>query len=156
VGVEPIAPYLEPLRRSVRVARPPAEAFELFTAGIGSWWPLATHSVAQARARTCVLEPHVGGGLYELDDEGRRSAWGRVLAIEPPHRLLLAWHPGRGPETAQELELRFVADGDGTRVELEHRGWQVLGERAAETRAGYEQGWGFVLGERFVAACARG
>jgi uncharacterized protein YndB with AHSA1/START domain len=75
-----------------------------------------------------------------------------VLSWEPPRRFVLSWHPGREPETAQEVEVRFVAVPTGTRVELEHRGWQALGEAAAATRERYAGGWEHV-GEAFVNAC---
>lgn len=145
MSIEPIQPYLEPIRRTLSVPRSPAEAFAVFTEGLGRWWPLAQYSISQARARTCVIEPRVGGMVYEVSDEGTRHVWGTVLDWEPPRRFVMTWHPGREPETAQEVEVRFVRDGEGTRVELEHRGWQMLGTAAAETREGYDQGWNTVL-----------
>lgn len=148
----PIAPYLEPLRKSVRVTRPPETAFRVFTSGIATWWPLRTHSLSLERATTCVLEPRVGGTLHEIRDDGERIAWAEVVAWEPPHRLVLAWHPGRPESTAQEVEVRFIPDGDGTRVELEHRNWQALGEDAAALRGNYDGGWEKVLGEHYAGA----
>jgi uncharacterized protein YndB with AHSA1/START domain len=155
VPAEPIAPYLEPLVKSVYVARTPAEAFEVFTAGIGRWWPLAAYSIRQAHAVTCVIEPRAGGAVYEQDDAGARFPWGEVLVWEPPRRFVMTWHPGRGAETAQEVELRFDPEGAGTRVRLEHREWQTLGADAEEARAGYAQGWEAVLGRHFAGACGR-
>lgn len=155
MSVSRIEPYLEPVRKSVTVARPQQQAFETFTAGIGRWWPLRTHSIGEERACSCTIEPRVGGDVYEVDDQGARSPWGRVLAWEPPRRFVMTWHPGRAPDTAQEVEVRFVPDGTGTRVELEHRGWQTLGDRARATRDGYESGWLAVL-DRYVAACPAG
>jgi uncharacterized protein YndB with AHSA1/START domain len=143
--VEPIAPYLEPLRVSVRVERPQAEAFELFTDGIARWWPLATHSIAQERAGSCVIEPHAGGAVYEIGADGARHPWGRVVAWEPPRRLVMSWHPGRPPEQGQELEVRFEPEGAATRVELEHRDWQKLGAQAERGRESYGRGWASVL-----------
>jgi hypothetical protein len=78
-----------------------------------------------------------------------------VLAWEPPKRFVMTWHPGREADGAQELELRFAAVPGGTRVELEHRGWQALGERARETRDAYDddaRGWPSVLA-RYQQAC---
>lgn len=145
MSVEPIQPYLEPVRKSVTVPRPVGEAFDLFTAGLARWGPLATHSLGQARARTCAIEPRPGGEVYELGDDGERCPWGRVLIWEPPLRFVMTWHPGRDPDTAQEVEVRFVAERGGTRVDLEHRGWQKLGGEARETREGYDSGWVPVL-----------
>ena len=64
----------------------------------------------------------------------------------------MTWHPGRNPDAAQELEVRFVVEPDGTRVELEHRGWQQLGSEAKDARERYDSGWTLVLA-RFVEAC---
>ena len=70
---------------------------------------------------------------------------------EPASRLVFSWHPGRHASTAQEVELRFTETGDGARIELEHRGWEILGEEAVKIREGYETGWDFVLG-RYISA----
>jgi uncharacterized protein YndB with AHSA1/START domain len=154
MSVEPIQPYLEPVRKSVTVGRTPAEAFLIFTERLAQWWPLDRYSLGQERARSCVLEPWVGGEVYEVDDAGARSPWGRVLAWDPPHRLVMTWHPGRDAEGAQEVEVRFTPQGGGTLVELEHRGWAKLGPEAREVRDGYAEGWTGVLGD-FAAACRR-
>jgi uncharacterized protein YndB with AHSA1/START domain len=146
---------IEPVRASVHVARPPAEAFEVFTAGLARWWPRASHSVSQSRAASVAIEPRVGGEVYELRDDGARVPWGRVLAWEPPRRLVMSWHPGHPRDAAQEVEVRFIADGNGTRVELEHRGWERLGAEAAAVRASYEGGWRTVLGTHFAGVFAQ-
>ncbi|HEY7510564.1 MAG TPA: SRPBCC family protein [Vicinamibacteria bacterium] len=146
---------IEALRASVTVARPPAEAFEVFTAGIARWWPLRSHSIGEARAAFCAIEPRVGGEVYEVRDDGQRFSWGRVLVWEPPHRLVMSWHPGRPLAVAQEVEVRFTPEGGGTRVDLEHRGWEKLGEEAADARASYEGGWRTVLGTHFAGAFDR-
>jgi uncharacterized protein YndB with AHSA1/START domain len=140
-----------PIHKSVTVARPVEEAFALFTDGIATWWPLATHSIFDQRAATAVFEGRVGGRLYELSADGEEGVWGTVLVWEPPHRIVYSWHPGRGEETAQEVEIRFTAEGERTRVDLEHRGW----ERAPEKRPGYDEGWDVVLGHYVEAAGAR-
>ena len=58
----------------------------------------------------------------------------------------MSWYPGHDAAQATQLEVRFAAEGDGTRVDLEHTGWEILAERARETRNGYDAGWGTVLG----------
>lgn len=153
-NVESLLPYLEPIRKSVSVPRPPAEAFEIFTARFDSWWPLSTYSIHRADAASCGIEPRVGGEVYEIAKSGARATWGSVLTWDPPRRLVLLWHPGRDPRTAQELELRFVPVAQGTRVELEHRGWAKLGKDAAETRTSYAEGWDAVLEKHFAARCS--
>jgi uncharacterized protein YndB with AHSA1/START domain len=152
MSVEPIAPYLQPLRASVRVERPVAEAFQVFTSGFGRWWPLAKYSISQEKAVACWIEPAVGGAVYEVNDRGERILWGHVLVWEPPKRLVLFWHPYGGPERGQEVEIRFQADGKGTLVELEHRDWQKLGDDAERAHRNYGEGWPGVL-EKYAGAC---
>jgi uncharacterized protein YndB with AHSA1/START domain len=134
------------VRKSILVDAPVEQAFRAFTEGIAAWWPLRTHSVARERAEGVVFEGREGGRLYERTSDGEEHEWGVVLAWEPPSRVLYSWHPGRGDETSQEVEMRFTADGDGTRVEVEHRGWERLGERGREQRSSYDSGWDYVLG----------
>lgn len=156
MNVEPIAPLLGPLEKSVAVPKSPAEAFRIFTEGIARWWPLAKFSIshgASKTATTCVFEPFVGGEIYEVDEDGARLPWGRVVAWSPPTRVAFTWHPGGDPAEAQDVEVTFAADGTGTRVTLVHSGWQKLGERGAAARIGYGEGWTVVLGEAFAAAC---
>jgi uncharacterized protein YndB with AHSA1/START domain len=136
---------IEPVQATVEVRRGIEEAFRVFTAEIAGWWPVAGHSVEPDMVEAVVLEKRVGGRLYERWRDGGEADWGRVLAWEPPTRLLLAWSPN--PEQAPtEVEVRFVAvEADHTRVELEHRGWERLGDLAAQARAGYDGGWPGVL-----------
>ena len=143
---------IEPVRRSVDVNCSVADAFRIFTEGIDSWWPLATHSVGQSAAVACIFEGREGGRVYETHSDGSVHPWGTVTVWEPPTRLVFSWHPGRDATTAQEVELRFNERGSGARIELEHRGWEVLGDKAEETRNAYESGWDGVL-DLFVARC---
>ena len=66
---------------------------------------------------------------------------GRGPGLGAPDALVLAWKPNTSPRPPTELEVRFTPEGDGTLVELEHRGWERLGEIAQEVRAGYGEGW---------------
>lgn len=138
-----------PVRKSIQVDLPVAEAFELFTEGIGSWWPLKTHSVGGEQALTCKLEGKAGGRLYEIQEGGQEVQWGTLLVWEPPRRLVMTWHPGYESELAQEVEVTFKAEGAGARLELVHRGWERR-EAPQEARDGYERGWDLVLG-RYLA-----
>jgi len=134
------------VRKSILVDAPVEQAFRVFTEGIATWWPLRTHSVAEERAETAVFEGGVGGRLYERTSDGKEHEWGRVLEWDPPRRIVYAWYPGRGDETSQEVEMHFTPTGEGTRVDLEHRGWERLGERGPEQRSNYDTGWDYVLG----------
>jgi uncharacterized protein YndB with AHSA1/START domain len=145
---------LPPVRKSVTVARTGDEAFDIFTRGIARWWPMRPHSVSQERATSCALEPRVGGRVYETRDDGATFEWGRVTAWDPPHRLVLAWYPGREPSTAQEVEITFTAVPGGTRVDLVHRGWEAAGAGARDLREGYDRGWELVFVLAFAKGCA--
>jgi uncharacterized protein YndB with AHSA1/START domain len=123
----------------------PESAFHRFTEEIGSWWPLRSHSVGKANALKVELEPHVGGRIVERERDGRENVWGEILAWDPPELVRFTWHPGRQAETAQEVEVRFSAEGRGTRVKLTHSGWERLGDKARLARRGYPIGWAYVL-----------
>lgn len=147
---------LAPIRKSITVTCSPAAAFELFTGGIARWWPYQRFSVSEARTTTCVLEPREGGRVYEVRDDGETFDWGKVLVCDPPRRLVLNWHPGSEPAMAQEVEFRFAETGGGTRVDLEHRDWDKLGDAAAAAHGNYDGGWETVLGEFRDAANGAG
>lgn len=144
---------LDPVRKSVTVRLAPDRAFELFTARIAEWWPLATHSIGQERAQTVVFEGREGGRVYERTTDGVVHHWGTVLVWAPPERFVTTWHPDTPPDQAQRVEVRFLPEGTGTRVELTHTGWEALGERAADYRNGYDGGWVGVL-DLYAAAGA--
>jgi len=137
------------VHKSILVDATPEEAFHAFTAGLSDWWPFETHSIGGEGTHRGVFEEREGGRVYEVLDTGEEEDWATVLTWEPPRRFVLSWHVNR-TEPATEVEVRFAAEGDGTRVELDHRGW----ERRADGRAGYDAGWDSVLG-RYVAALAR-
>lgn len=137
---------LSPVEKSIQVTLPLEAAFNLFTAGISSWWPLASHSVGEEDTLSCHIEEHQGGRIYEVNKDGSESTWGTVLAWEPPKRFMMSWHPGYESEKATEVEVLFESEGAGTRLVLIHRNWEMLGERAEKTRASYLTGWDLVLG----------
>ena len=136
-----------PVVRAVHVRRTPDDAFRLFTEDIGAWWPMETHSVFGATARVATE----GREIVEHSAAGERSVWAEIVESDPPSRLVLRWHPGTDPATATTVEVTFAPDPDGTRVELTHSGWEVLGERALSARQSYDEGWLPVL-ERFTTA----
>ena len=134
---------LPSLRKTGLINLSVEEAFSRYTEGMGTWWPLDTHSVSGS-ATSAVVEAGVGGRVVETAADGSEHLWGEVRVWEPPHRLVYGFMYWRGaPGT--EVELRFTAEGEGTRVDLEHRHWDA----AAEVRAGYDPGWDYVFG-RFI------
>lgn len=138
---------------SVVVAVEPVRAFQVFTADLASWWP-ADHHVLDTPVDTMVFEPRTGGRVFDRHVDGREFDWGRVLAYDPPSRVVFSWDisPRWTPECdhrrCSEVEITFVAEGPRrTRVELAHRhlnrhgaGWEGLRERV-----GSPGGWTPVL-----------
>jgi uncharacterized protein YndB with AHSA1/START domain len=138
---------IESVRKSVTVAAPPERAFEVFTAGMTDWWPRDSHHISDADDARAILEPREGGRWYEIDQNGVECDWGYVIAWDPPHRLVLAWQlTGEWKYDAgfvTEVEVTFTPEGDGTRVDLEHRDLDRYGDGADEVRAalGSDRGW---------------
>ena len=140
------------VRKSVVVQAPQERAFSVFTAGMTSWWPIESHSIGTKPMANAVIEPHAGGRWFERSADGTECDWGRVLAWEPPSRVVLAWQISADwqadPSIHTEIEVRFTAEDERrTRVELEHRGLGAFGERAEQMRAvfGSDDGWNGLL-----------
>ncbi len=145
----------EPLQLAFEVASAPAAAFAMWTTRASTWWP-ADHSVSGERGLQVVFEEGVGGRIFERTPAGVEHEWGRVTAWEPPTRLAYTWHLRFAPEEETDVEIRFVdAGGDRTRVEIEHGGWERLGERAPQRREGNRLGWTSVI-PYFTEAIAKG
>ena len=143
------------VQKSVTVECSAERAFRVFTEDVGSWWPFEKiHSVAEADVETVIIEGRAGGRFYERTKSGEEHLWGSVLVWDPPRRLVSTWHPGRGDEASQQLEITFTPDGDATRVDLVHTGWERLGDRMAEAVASYDNGWETVLARYVEAANA--
>lgn len=136
---------IPPIERFTNVPWTPPEAFERFTTGFGLWWPVSTHSVGGKRVGNVVFECQLGGRIFEQLTDGRRYQWGRITAWDPPRRVAFTWHPSREEREAQDVEVRFEAAPDGSRVVLTSTGWEKLGRRAARERRGYAIGWGSIL-----------
>ena len=146
---------IEPVRKHVQVALPAEQAFELFTAGIGKWWPLLPHSVGGEEAESCFFEGWVGGRIVEVLKDGSQSEWGKVVVWEPFYKISFSWYPGRVPDTAQEVTVTFSETPGGCLVELVHIGWEALGTPGQARRDGYETGWDLVLA-KYVNEAASG
>ncbi|SED94773.1 Uncharacterized conserved protein YndB, AHSA1/START domain [Rhizobiales bacterium GAS188] len=151
-----------PVRRSVEVKASPERAFEVFTAGFGDWWP-HSHTISKGKLKTAVIEPRVGGRWYGEDEDGTTTDWGHVLAFEPPHRVTLAWQISGDwrfdPDLITEVEIRFTQiEGGLTRVELEHRNLERLGDKAEAMRESFDSpnGWAGILDAYAQAVAAAG
>jgi uncharacterized protein YndB with AHSA1/START domain len=141
------------VRTQVVVEAPIERAFSVFTEDFGSFKP-PEHNMLDVEIAETVFEPHVGGNLYDRGVDGSECRWARVLAYEPPNRVVFSWDisPQWQIETdldkTSEVEVRFVAEGpERTRVELEHRNLDRHGEGWEPERdaVGSEGGWPLYL-----------
>lgn len=131
----------EVVHKDIVVDAPLERAFSVFTQRFGDFKP-REHNLLQAPIVETAFEPRVGGHIYDRAADGSECRWARVLAYEPPNRVVFSWDIGptwqleSDPANASEVEVRFVAEGpERTRVELEHRhldrhgpGWEGIRE----------------------------
>lgn len=149
------------VRSSIVVEAPIERAFAVFTEGFGTFKPPEHNMLAVEIAET-VFEPRVGGNVYDRAGDGSECRWARVLAYEPPQRVVISWDisPRWQIETdldrSSEVEVRFVAESaERTRVELEHRNLDRHGDGWETSREGVggDQGWPLYL-RRFADVVA--
>jgi len=134
------------------VAATAERAFQVFTDGVDRWWP-RQHHIGDSPLARAVIEPGVGGRWYGLSQDGTECQVGKVLAWDPPHRLVLAWQITSDwkydPAFITEVEVTFVAEGPKTtRVVLEHRDLHRYGLAEPSYRKSIDSptgGWGFIL-----------
>jgi uncharacterized protein YndB with AHSA1/START domain len=137
---------IAPVHKTLVVNVGPERAFEVFTREIGTWWPLDKHSIGATEIVEVVFEEHLGGRVFERHGDGSEADWGKVLSWDPPASFSMSWSPGSDPTKATELSVWFTAEGERTRVDLDHIGWEILADRAHEARNSYDGGWESVLG----------
>jgi uncharacterized protein YndB with AHSA1/START domain len=143
---------IPPIIGAVTIAVPIDQAFSVFTASINEWWPHQYH-IGASEVAEVVLEEGLGGRWYERGVDDSECDWGRVLAWEPPNRLVLTWQIDGSwrfdpdPEHASEIHVSFTADGDdGTTVELEHRHFdRLVGGRSVNDTIRGGGGWALIL-----------
>ena len=137
------------IRKTIDVKAPVEKAFAVFAARMGEWWH-KDHSLAQGKKQVdVVVEPRTGGRWYEKADDGSEYEWGKVIAYEPPYRLVLAWQLTRDfvydSDFETTVEVTFEEVAEGTRVHFEHRDLERMGADAVETFEGMDGGWGMLL-----------
>jgi uncharacterized protein YndB with AHSA1/START domain len=142
---------IAPVRKKLLVHASQAHAFAVFTRDMSKWWP-PTHSILKSPQKECVVEPRVGGRWYAVGEDGSTCQTGYVIDWNPPHSLVLAWQLSAAwqydPQLITEVEVRFIAESAHlTRVELEHRCLERMGETAASARNAVDSpgGWGAIL-----------
>ena len=145
------------VRTSIAVDAPIEHAFTVFTEDIGSWWP-PDHHILEAELAEMVFEPRQGGHVYDRGVDGSECRWARVLAYEPPNRVVISWDISAqwqietDLDRTSEVEVRFVSEApDRTRVELEHRKLERHGEgwEGMRDAVGGPGGWPLYL-QRFA------
>lgn len=152
---------IAPVRKTVIVQTTPDEAFEVFTARIDRWWP-KTHGIGAAPIRETIIEPFVGGRWYTKCEDGTDVVVGHVRVWQPAERFVIGWEisaqwkPDARVAFSSEVEVRFLAEGSGTRVELEHRDFERMGALDGETmRGNVNGGWPGLL-ELFAKEASKG
>lgn len=150
------------VNHSIVVEAPIARAFEVFTKDFGAFKP-PDHNLLRVQIAETVFEPHAGGYLYDRGVDGSECRWARVLAYEPPNRVLLTWNISprwqleNNPEKYSEWEVRFTSETPHrTRVEIVHRKLERHGEGWEGVRDGVdgERGWPLYL-ERYAGLIAQ-
>jgi uncharacterized protein YndB with AHSA1/START domain len=139
------------VRKAIVVEAPVERAFKVFTERFDAIKP-KEHNLLGVPIVETVFEPRVGGHIYDRGEDGSECRWARVLAFDPPTRVVFSWDIGPtwqlepDPANASEVEVRFVADGpDRTRVELEHRHIDRHGPGWESIYAGVENDGGWPL-----------
>lgn len=140
------------VQESIVVEAPPEDAFASFT-DIDGWWPADRHFLPGRQAKM-TFEPRAGGHVYDRGGDGTVFRWARVLAFEPPSRVVLSWDVDtrwqheQDPARTSEFEIRFGEETPGrTRIELEHRGLDRHGNGWQQLRdaLGSPGGWAYGL-----------
>jgi uncharacterized protein YndB with AHSA1/START domain len=137
------------IRHEIVVDAPIDRAFSVFTKDFGSFKP-PEHNMLNVAIAETVFEPREGGHLYDRGVDGSECRWARVLAYEPPDRVVISWDISpqwqieTDPDRTSEVEVRFIAEApERTRVELEHRNLDRHGDGWVAVREGvdFEGGW---------------
>ncbi len=154
-------PATTAIRHDVVVNAPIEHAFSVFTDGFGRFKP-REHNILETEIAETVFEPRVGGHIVDRGVDGSECRWARVLAYEPPNRVVFSWDISprwqieTDAERTSEVEVRFIAEGpERTRVELEHRNLDRHGDGWEGVREGVdsEGGWPLYL-QRFAEVAA--
>jgi uncharacterized protein YndB with AHSA1/START domain len=147
------APAATSVRHEVVVDAPIERAFSVFTKGFGSFKP-REHNMLGVDIAETVFELHEGGNVYDKGVDGSECRWARVLAYEPPHRVVISWDISpqwqieTDHEKTSEVDVRFIAEAPNrTRVELEHRNIDRHGDGWEAVREGVDgdDGWPLYL-----------
>ena len=136
---------IEPLRISFVVACSAEHAFATWTDRATAWWP-PEHTVSHERGAEIVFEHRSGGRIFERTPSGHEIEWGEIVEWNPPRRLRYLWRIATEAANATDVEIAFHELPDATtRVEIEHGGWDRLGDLGRPWRDANVAGWDGVL-----------
>lgn len=151
---------IAPVVKTLEIKRSAQDTFRMYVHEAAKWWPLETHAISPehgTRAVDHVVEPRVGGRIYEIAEDGRTFDLGEVLIYEPGRRFAMSWQLGQPRDVSGEVEVRFDPVSDNScRLTLTHSGWERMGDKGREMREGYNQGWESVLGQTFMDYVRKG
>jgi uncharacterized protein YndB with AHSA1/START domain len=149
------------IQKSITVDAPVERAFDVFTQEMASWWP-PEHHLLDAPLGEMVVEPRVGGDIYDVGTDGSTCRWARVLEYDPPSLFVFSWDINLQWEIETDLDrtsevaVTFTAEGEArTRVDLEHRNLDHHGEGWEKMRAAVGSDDGWMVGLRRFAEAAR-
>ena len=136
---------IDPIRISFVVGCTPDHAFDTWTARATAWWP-PEHTASHEPGAQIVFEPLAGGRIFERTADGTEIEWGEVVEWDRPRRLRYLWRIATEARNATDVEIAFTEVGDGgTRVDIEHGGWDRLGDFGDTWRNANVAGWDGVL-----------
>lgn len=119
---------LTAVRKHIHIERDVVTTFELWAQQVHAWWPRKHTLSGDPQTHVCI-EGAIGGRFYERASDGKEYEWGRVFAWEPPHRIAFTWYLGSTPALPTQVEVQFTAiDAETTRIDLEHRGPEFIGD----------------------------
>jgi uncharacterized protein YndB with AHSA1/START domain len=149
------------VRTQIVVDVPIERAFSIFTEKFDSIKP-REHNMLDVEIAETVFEPREGGRIYDRGVDGSECQWARVLAFEPPERVVFSWDINpqwqieSDPDKTSEVEVRFISETpERTRVELEHRNLDRHGEGWEGMSEGVRSGDGWPLYLQRFAELAR-
>ena len=141
------------VNKSITVSASPERAFEVFASRTSDWWP-REHHLGKTSDFATILEPRPGGRWFERQSDGAEFEIGKIIAWDPPKRIVITWELDEefqhNPAVASEVEVTFTPVAvNSTRVDIEHRNFDSLGERAARMRNMFDadNAWVHVLRE---------
>jgi uncharacterized protein YndB with AHSA1/START domain len=105
---------LAPVVKTLELKRSADDAFRIYVHEAAKWWPLETHALSpenNTKAIDLIVEPHIGGRVYEVAENGRTFDWGEVLAYEPGRRFAMTWQLGRARDASGEVDVIFEPTG---------------------------------------------